>query len=70
MFLVDSHLNHGGITSHATLLTGVSFITMSEELNGRGPKNEAPNQRGIKIKPQMETGFKIIDATTHHYWTE
>ncbi len=36
-----------------------------EELNGRSPKNEAPDQRGIKIKPQMGKSLKIFGATRH-----
>ncbi len=50
--------------------TGISFsqfhewkgYTKNEELNGGGPKNEAPNQRGIKIKPLMERVLKIFGA--------
>ncbi len=42
--------------------TGIIFLNFMggrgiqkpEELNGRGPKSEVPNQKGIKIKPWME----------------
>ncbi len=55
-------------------LTGVSFSQFherkgykkAEELNGSGPKNEAPNQRGIKIKPRMERNLKIFGATRQY----
>ena len=33
-------------------------IQKSEELNGRDPKNEAPDQRGIKIKQYMNQNEK------------
>ncbi len=35
-------------------------IQESAELNGRGPKNEASNQRGVKIKPWIESAVKIF----------
>ncbi len=37
-----------------------SGIQKREELNGRSPQNESPNQRGIKIKPERD--LKIFPA--------
>ena len=40
-------------------------IQKPEELNGRGPKNEASNPGGIKIEPWMGGALNISGATCH-----
>ena len=50
----DGHTDRQKTMHKSPLRTSTRWAQKSEELNGRGPKNEAPDRRVIKIKPRTE----------------